>query len=215
MRRHMQQRLVLVRHSSPLVRIDRPASEWPLSEQGVRRVRELASVLDAERVRAVYSSPEPKALETAMALGSLWHVPVQAIDGLHEHDRSNVPLLTSVDFEHRLRESFDRPFDVVFGRESAEAARRRFSAAVMRLLMTARDDVVVVTHGTVLTLFVAAATGLAPYAFWRRLDTPCAVTLTLPDLRLAGITYVTGGLGRHSGRSDVTGSSDAADFAGE
>jgi broad specificity phosphatase PhoE len=93
-------------------------------------------------------------------------------------------ILTRDDFEARVRSLFARPADVVFGVESADRARLRFTQAVMRLLLRAREDVIVVSHGTVMTLFVAEAAGVEPFAFWKGLEMPCAVTLSLPELRL-------------------------------
>lgn len=182
-------RLLLVRHSNPAVRPNVPARDWSLSDRGVARARQLALGLELERASSIHSSVEPKALETATALRHVWQLPVKPVQGLHEHDRSNEPLLSRPAFERRLRDCFERPTVVAFGRESADEARRRFTVAITRLLIGDRGDVVVVTHGTVLALYVAAVTGQDPYAFWRRLDMPCAVTLTLPELKLAGITY--------------------------
>jgi hypothetical protein len=46
---------------------------------------------------------------------------------------------------------------------------------------------VVVTHGTVLSLYVAAVTGLDVVALWRRLDLPSYLVLARPDLGLIEI----------------------------
>ena len=48
--------------------------------------------------------------------------------------------------------------------------------------MRSSEDLIVVSHGTVMTLFVAEATGVDPFAFWKKLEMPCAVTLSVPEL---------------------------------
>jgi broad specificity phosphatase PhoE len=172
------------------MRRDVPAREWVLSEQGAARARQLAARLDLARAGTLYSSVEPKAMETASIVGETWGLPVEGIEGVHEHERHVEPVVTRDEFERRMRELFARPGDVVFGAESANAARRRFARAVMRLVARSRDDVAVVTHGTVLALFVADATGTDAFALWRRLDMPQAITLSVPELTLDGTTSV-------------------------
>jgi hypothetical protein len=51
-------------------------------------------------------------------------------------------------------------------------------------------DIVVVTHGTVLTLAVAERCMLDPFHFWQRLGLPSAVSLTVPDMTLEQVTNV-------------------------
>jgi broad specificity phosphatase PhoE len=93
-------------------------------------------------------------------------------------------MLSREAFDQSIRDLFAQPRTLVFGAETADAARRRFAIALMRLVARTAGDVLVVTHGTVLTLFVAETTGVEPYAFWKRQQMPFAVSLTLPDLRL-------------------------------
>jgi broad specificity phosphatase PhoE len=181
-------RVVLVRHSLPDIRRDVPAAQWGLSEAGRARAEAFARHVDPGSARTVFSSDEPKAVETATALAAAWGLDVQPTRGLHEHDRPEAKMLSRDQFEDRIRQMFARPADLVFGAETAERARRRFTAALMRLVVRSSEDVIVVSHGTVMTLFIAEATGVDPFAFWKKLDMPCAVILELPELRVAGIT---------------------------
>jgi broad specificity phosphatase PhoE len=179
-------RLILIRHSVPDIRRDTPAAQWRLSADGVTKARALARSLEPTAVR-VFTSVEPKAVETARALADEWGLETEEAAGLHEHERPHAQMLTREEFERRVRELFSRPAEVVFGAESADEARRRFTMAVMRLIARTDGDVVVVTHGTVLTLFVAETTGVEPFAFWKKLSMPCAVVLRLPELTLESI----------------------------
>ena len=186
----MARRLVLIRHANPALRSDRPPAEWGLSEAGVRRARALADRVRPGSARAVYTSTERKAVETAQLLGTAWQLPVMPVLGLHEHERAGEPLVQASEFQRRVRALFGRPSDLVYGTETGEQARRRFQCAVATLLATDSDDVIVVSHGTVMTLFVSKAAGVEPFAFWQSLDMPCAVTLTRPSLSVAGIMSV-------------------------
>ena len=183
-------RLVLIRHANPTLRSDTPPAEWGLSEDGVRRARVLAGRILPGSAGTVYTSTERKAVETAQLLGTAWQLPVTPVRGLHEHERAGEPLVTASEFQRRVRELFARPRDLVYGTETGEGARRRFDGAVATVLAADSDDVIIVSHGTVMTLFVAGAAGVEPFAFWQSLDMPCAVTFTLPALSIAGLTSI-------------------------
>ena len=124
-------------------------------------------------------------METAQivseALGAPWHT----AEGLHEHDRSNVGWLSKEQLEAGVADFFARPAELVMGRETANQAHTRFSDAVAGGVAQHPDqNVIVVTHGTVVTLYVSRLAGVEPFAFWKRLSLPSFVALSLPDLRL-------------------------------
>jgi broad specificity phosphatase PhoE len=178
---------VLVRHSLPEIAPDVPAADWRLSQAGAERAALFARQVDPGSATTVFTSEEPKARETAQALAGVWGLDVEAVAGLREHARPAARLLARTDFEERVRRMFARPHDLVFGAETAEQARRRFTHALMRLIAGSSRDVIVVSHGTVITLFVAEAAGVEPFAFWRSLQMPCAVTLAIPELTIVQV----------------------------
>jgi broad specificity phosphatase PhoE len=90
--------------------------------------------------------------------------------------------------------SLRRPHEVVFGEESIAAAGHRFSTVMTRLLATTpgEETLTVVTHGTVLSLYVAAVTDVDAVDLWRRLSLPSYVTLSRPDLALLEVVDTIG-----------------------
>lgn len=182
--------LILVRHSTPEIRRDIPAAEWHLSAEGAARARAFAERLSPLNAACVFTSREPKAMETAHAIAGKLGLAVEQVPGLHEQERPAAQMLSREAFDQNIRDLFARPGALVFGAETADQARRRFTMALMRLVTRTTGDVVVVTHGTVMTLFVAEATGVDPFAFWRRQQMPFAVRLTLPELRLESTTFL-------------------------
>ena len=177
-------RLILVRHSDPERRDEMPSATWPLSRDGIANARAFASRVDPRSAQQIYTSEEPKATGTARVLADAWRLPVETAQGLHEHERPEARILPRDVFRDRIRDLFARPAELVYGAETADQARRRFTAAVMRLIARTSGDVIVVSHGTVITLFTAEATGAEPFAFWGGLKMPCAVVLTIPELKL-------------------------------
>ena len=167
-------RLILVRHSEPEIERDRPASTWRLSQNGRSRARQLAEELCGFTPASIWCSKEPKAIETAQVLADALNVPVQIAGGLEEHRRSSVPYFPTQDeFEQAIEQFFHNPQQLVLGDETAKQALRRFTAAIDRIIATNPDETaIVVTHGTVMTLYVASVSGVEPMRFWRSLDTP-------------------------------------------
>ena len=156
-------RLVLVRHSMPEVEPGRPAHEWRLGEDGRGRVELLAGRLYDFSPDVIWSSREPKAVETAEIVAGSLGVPVQVADGLEEHHRSGAPFFpTRREFEAALERFFLEPDRVVFGSETANEALARFSRAVDGIVASQEADTVVVTHGTVMALYVARVAGVPP-----------------------------------------------------
>ncbi|MDE2715611.1 MAG: phosphoglycerate mutase family protein [Chloroflexota bacterium] len=181
-------RLVLVKHSMPEIDPDKPASAWKLGEVGRGRAESLAAKLMEFNPCMIWSSREPKAIETAETVAGERGVPVEIAVGLEEHHRDNVPFLSSKDeFEEAVERFFLHPDELVLGMETANQARDRFAAAIDKVIGAGQTDSIVVTHGTVITLYVASVAGVQRMGFWRRLGLPSYVVLTLPDMSIRSI----------------------------
>jgi broad specificity phosphatase PhoE len=179
-------RLILVRHAAPEVQPDLPARDWPLSSDGRIQAERLAVRLASLRAPPiVFSSPERKAFETAGLIACALGLKVERVADLREHDRSGAGYLAADAFAAAIARFFSRPEELVFGRETAAQAGARFTAAVHELSARTPDrDILLVTHGTVMTLYAAAVAGVEPLPFWRGLGMPAAIVFSLPDHRL-------------------------------
>jgi broad specificity phosphatase PhoE len=177
--------LILIRHSQSQPQPEHPASQWPLTEAGRRRCIALAERLSAYAPDVIVTSRERKAGETGALTVARLGIPSLAADGLHEHLREHVGWLPNPAFEQAVAAFFTRPDELVFGEETAGQAGARFDAAVRDVLADhPGQNVAIVSHGTVITLFVAQHAGIAPLPFWKRLGMPAMVVLSQPDLRL-------------------------------
>lgn len=160
--------MLLVRHSVPAVDPSIPAAEWRLSAEGRVRCEALAERLAAHDPELVVSSPEPKARETAELLAATLGLDLSESDGLREQERRSVGWLDRDELEAAIRRLFAEPDRAVFGEESAADALARFSRAVRGLGAGA----VIVSHGTVISLYAADRTGRDPFELWRQLELP-------------------------------------------
>ena len=177
--------LILIRHSLPEFLPHVPAAEWHLSQEGHLRCIPLAIQLAHFQTEAMWCSQEPKALETGQILAARQNIACETLPGFEEHHRRTFHYPGLEDFETVLSHFFSQPQELIFGEETAEQALIRFSTATAGLVSSyAGRNLQVVTHGTVMTLFIAHHCGVEPLAFWKSLDMPSFVVLSLPNYRL-------------------------------
>jgi broad specificity phosphatase PhoE len=180
--------LILVKHSLPEIVPVVPAHQWHLSEKGRLQCIALAKRLTCHLPGCIVSSKEPKAVETAQLVADHVGQTVQIIEGLHEHDRSNVEWTSEERFEAQVAAFFRHPDRLVMGTETASEARKRFTQAVTSVLQEHPNDTVVIfAHGTVITLFVAQAVGLEAFRLWKQLGLPSFVVMSLPEVELVSV----------------------------
>jgi broad specificity phosphatase PhoE len=157
--------LILVRHGPTLPDPDVPASKWPLVSA------EACIALGASLPNLpVTCSDERKAIETARAIGRTYAVDPR----LREVDRpwSDDP----VAFEYTCRRYLSGVSVPEWEPQSSALAR-----------FTEAAHGIVISHGTILSLYVGANTGVDPFAFWRSLQMPDAYEVV--DGRLTRLNF--------------------------
>src|SRR5215217_2653072 len=174
----MNEYLILVKHSLPEIRKELPAREWKLSDEGRRRAGRLAERLIDYQPDLIVSSIEPKARETAEIIVDKLKVGFHVVEGLHEHDRSKTTYLSKADFERSVQEFFANPELLVFGSETADEVHNRFAQAVHSILESHKEEtIVIVAHGTVISLLVSRLTGLSGMSLWKELGLPSFIVM--------------------------------------
>jgi broad specificity phosphatase PhoE len=178
-------RLVLVKHAMPVLDPSRPAREWLLGEDGEAQARELADRLRAFAPLRLITSPEPKAVRTCEIVAGALGVPMREVDALREIDRRRLPLMSSEEHQRNNAGIFahrDRP---VLGTESARDALARFRRGVLAEVDALEaGNLVVVSHGTVISLLVAEYHDVDAFTIWKSLR--CATFLAMPLHSLIG-----------------------------
>jgi broad specificity phosphatase PhoE len=172
-------KLILIKHAAPEVVPGISPEKWVLSERGRQSCAALAERLRTHQPGVIVSSTEPKAIETARLVSVELKAPHEAAADLHEHDRSNVPHLRSGEFISMVELFFRRPDELVLGKETAQRAEQRFAAAVQTIIKTHAkvDTIGIVSHGTVIALFLARYATRPPFQIWREMGLPSFVVL--------------------------------------
>ncbi|MCB9422840.1 MAG: histidine phosphatase family protein [Ardenticatenaceae bacterium] len=182
----VNRKFLFIRHAAVAVDPAVPAREWSLSSDGRSRTRSLAPQLTPYDLTRIITSDESKARETGQIIAETLGLPWQSAPNLHEHNRQGAPFFTSKEaFETAVARFFDNPDTLVFGNETANQTFARFDTAVRHLLAVyPNDTLAIVTHGTVLTLFLAHYNQFTPFPFWQKLQMPDFFVVTLPDMCL-------------------------------
>jgi broad specificity phosphatase PhoE len=180
--------LILVKHSFPDIIPGVRPSQWSLSKVGRQRCEPLAKELAVFQSQRVFSSIEPKAMETAHLVSQKLSIPFQSFEDLHEHLRKATLNFSEKLFHTKIAAFFAQPDELIYGEETAGQCRERFAKAVNILLNQNHGlNLIVVAHGTVITLFVAQACSIDPFPFWQRLGLPSFVVLSYPTLSMHSV----------------------------
>ncbi len=191
-------RIILVKHALPVLVPGLPARDWRLSTEGEDDATRVGAALQAFRPCRLLTSPEPKARETAAIVAGVLEVTMDTVDGLREIDRPILPIMSPEEHERhnrRLFVEFDRR---VLGSESAREARDRFARALLdKVNETEAENLIAISHGTVIALFVSDYNEeVDSFDLWRRLKCGSFVVLRNPSMEVLEIVDPANGLRR-------------------
>jgi broad specificity phosphatase PhoE len=166
--------LYLVRHARTIIDPGVPASNWGLDPAGAAALAELAGRACFAGAHQIVSSSEPKALLTAEAIRSRHGLPpVEVRDALRELHKGS---FVGDRHDEVMAEVFAHPERPVLpGWECAADAQARVAGEIDRLVAESRGrDLIVVSHGVVLALYLARVRGQAQVDFheWRAMRMP-------------------------------------------
>ena len=135
----------------------------------------------------IITSHEQKAIQTGQIIAEALDLPRTTAPGLQEHDRTGAPYFENVtDFHHAIQQLFLQPDELIFGTETATQTHTRFTHAIHTLLAQyPTDTLAIVSHGTVLTLFLTYHNPhLGPIPFWQQLKLPDLVVVSIPTMEI-------------------------------
>ncbi len=178
------QPLLLARHSVPQVSDEADYRQWPLSDEGEVLTARAADYVAGFKPTRVVTSDERKAVQTAQIIAKRVGVSIKVGPGFREHDRVGVAWPGTGQRARELQHFFAKPTERVFGNETAVEALKRFDAALRRCLAERTGPVAVVTHGTVMSLYLARLTGQDAMDIWLTLGIPSVaiVNESMPSL---------------------------------
>jgi broad specificity phosphatase PhoE len=177
--------LYLIRHPATQPDPAIPASQWWLSAAGRAQVHTLVDLPLWKNITTVYTSTQPKTSVVGELVNLAHGVPTMPLAALDEARRD--AWLDPEAFGAAQRAFFAHPADPpVRGWESASSAGLRFIAALDHLLAVHKpaDSLAIVSHATVLTLYVAHLRETTPTLDqWRKIGFAAIMAIDRAALR--------------------------------
>jgi broad specificity phosphatase PhoE len=164
----MSNSIYFLRHAETKVDLSAPAREWSITPNGLVKSKELASTEAFEVIQGIVHSSEKKARQTADAFADGLDVQMYELSGLDELMREHEGTLSDEEYRARVRDTLMDMENNQPGWESGAAALRRFESAVSKTnLMFHRKNILVVSHGIVLTAYFCKLKNFEAIAFER------------------------------------------------
>lgn len=171
-----------VRHADSVF-VPNRERERGLTEQGERDAARIIDILGKEPLDHFVSSPYERAIATIRGLAASHKQEIQIVEELRERE---IGVITGVDFKTAKKQVY-ADFDHAFaGGESSRQAQKRAVAALHMIIGQHRGKQIVVgTHGDILTLMLNYYDPQIGYAFWRSSTMPDVYKVILDEERLA------------------------------
>jgi len=163
----MTLRLILVRHGETdwnrILRIQGGKSDTPLNRKGAQQAEELASRLEQEDIKAVYSSPLKRALNTARAIAAQHRLGVIAEPLLREIEAGELEGVTTAELgmrfsDYLIRDGTDKK--IPGGESLADLQARCWGFIEKVRKQHSNGNVVLVSHYFVILSVICAVLGL-------------------------------------------------------
>lgn len=166
--------IYLVRHAH---------SEWtpdenrPLSAKGIKDAVRVGNQLCKYPINIIYSSPANRACQTISPLAEQLGLPIQIEPDLRERELGSAVF---DDFFKAVEVTWQDPSFAHPGGESSVNAQKRGIAVVKRLLKRHPiENIVLSTHGNLMTLILQAFDSSIDFRFWKSLSMPDVYKLSI------------------------------------
>lgn len=166
--------LVFIRHSKSLVNPKTPIASWGLSEEGVMLAKKLISIPAIQAIQVIYSSLQPKALETAALATKNLSIPIQKDNNLTETTSFTNKFVSLKELEENTRKYYAEKTLSINGGETFVQAQERFVKALQDIVKKEqnKENIGIVSHGNILAGFVSQITQVDPYEIVEKIAQP-------------------------------------------
>ncbi len=174
-------RAVFVRHSETRIEPQVSSHLWTLTDEGRDRCERLAAGVSGLGITRIVTSEEHKAQLTGQLIAKRLRLPISSAAALGETRRETLPYFSrSAHFRAVIKRAFEAPDEIVVGEERFSDALARFSACVDDLMSDDPGEVpAIVTHGTVLSLYLSQLGATPAYSLWERMGQPAYAVVDL------------------------------------
>lgn len=151
--------MYLLRHAETKIDRRKAVRNWDLTETGRLSAQVLAKSQVFSKIEGIVHSSEKKAKQTADFIAYETNADTYVLDELDELKRDHKGFLSNEEYRARVRATLTNWEQSVQDWESGEDALARFKDGIRRTNMMFHDkNILVVSHGLVLTLYFSALT---------------------------------------------------------
>ncbi|MFO7710465.1 MAG: histidine phosphatase family protein [Candidatus Woesearchaeota archaeon] len=159
-------KIIFLRHFRTKVDRNKPVAEWGLDEEGKKAMQQLLATYDFSKISSIISSPEPKALITAKAIGGEFSKEIIEEPLISEVDRSKAGFIEG-DYTEVVKRYFSS-YNFEYAWEPIEAVRERIRKAERKIALVSGNPLII-SHGMFLSLMLAPLLGKEVISFWKNL----------------------------------------------
>ncbi|MHA1135923.1 MAG: histidine phosphatase family protein [Candidatus Thorarchaeota archaeon] len=164
----MSNSIYLLRHAETKIDRRKSARNWDLTEAGRLSALDLAKSQAFSKIEGIVHSSEKKAKQTADFIAAETGAETYVLDEFDELKRNHKGFLATEDYRKLVREALTNWEKPVQDWESGEDALTRFMDGIRRTnMMFYNKNILVVSHGLILTLYFSALTHFWKIAYER------------------------------------------------
>ena len=167
--------ITFIRHSKTKVDPSIPAPLWGLSEEGVELAKKLSSNDDIRRISLFYSSLQTKALETAVLLAKPNAIPIKTDNALTEVTSFTNKFIPDTEvYEKSVKDYYSGRVARINNGETIQEALDRFNRSIQSIveMNQGEENIGIVSHGNILTLFSSQFKDIDIYATHKQIKQP-------------------------------------------
>jgi broad specificity phosphatase PhoE len=163
--------IYLLRHAEPKIDRRKAARNWNLTKAGILNSTDLAKSHVFSKIEEILHSSENKAKQTADCIANEIGVDTHELDEFDELKRNHRGFLSKEEYTARVRDILVNWEQSVLDWESGENALSRVIDGIRRTnIMFHNKNILVISHGLVLTLYFSFLTNFQKIAYERWLQ---------------------------------------------
>jgi broad specificity phosphatase PhoE len=151
----MKNRYLILRHAETVKDPEKHPKDWLLTPDALEKINEYISEGKFNGITKIVSSTEPKAVATGKPISKFLNLTVTEMEEFVEVKREK-KFLTDKEFLIQKQKELELRNEKVNGVESGNEAIKRFKSGIEKLEQEFEDEnILIITHGTIMTLFLA------------------------------------------------------------
>jgi broad specificity phosphatase PhoE len=151
----MKNKYTFLRHAETIKDPNKPAPEWDLTPDALEKINQYISEGKFDKITKIYSSTEPKAVATGKPISTFLDLPILEMEEFVELKREK-KFLTDEEFLDQKKRELTNLDHVENGVESGNTGIERFESGIQKLEdMYTGENILIITHGTIMTLYLA------------------------------------------------------------